>query len=118
MQASVKIERSFALTNHIFLKHMNFLNDNYGHIACVNLMAKNKKEEQTITDAFSDHIQNNPLKKVRYEYFDFHNAVKSQNYKKTNVLIEQLQPILETHDIFIEDINDNSVECFQAGPLF
>ena len=96
---------------------MSDLNQTYGHVICVNLMAKGKKEEQMITEAFETHIKSNVLQDLGYEFFDFHNAVKNQNYDKTNVLIAKLQPALESLGITVQNQEDEAIEHLQKGKL-
>ena len=76
LAASSKISRNYQLTNNSFLKHFEWMTQNYSRILCVNLMGRNKKNEQVITDTFEKHIQLNNMDNVKYEYFDFHHACK------------------------------------------
>ena len=116
-QAQIKLDRTFALTNHLFLKHMQYLNETYGYVICVNLMAKNKKEEQMITEAFETHIKANKLNETGYEYFDFHHHVKNQRFENSNALIAKLFPALDSLNFTIEDLATGTIESSQQGFL-
>jgi len=116
-QAQIKLDRTFALTNHLFLQHMKYLHETYGYVICVNLMAKNKKEEQMITEAFETHIKANVLNETGYEYFDFHHHVKNMKFENTNVLIDKLFPALDSLGFTVENISTGSLESSQDGVL-
>lgn len=115
IQAQIKLDRTFALTNHLFLKHMQFLNETYGYVICINLMAKSKKEEQMITEAFETHIRANVLNETGYEYFDFHRHVGNQKFENTNPLIDKLFPALDSLGFTIENLQNGTLELSQSG---
>ena len=103
LQAIIKLERNYELTNHVFLNHMKNLTDNYGFVICLNLMSKSRKDEQMIADAFENHLKTNVLNNVGYEYFDFHAVVQNQKYDKTNVVLYKIQPALESFGYHFEN---------------
>jgi len=115
LTAQAKITRNIDLTNNAFLKHMENINGNWGRVLCVNLMAKSKKEEQMITDTFEDLIKKNNLQNVRYEYFDFHHAVKGQRFDRVNAIIHKLQPMIENFRFYVEDTVKRTIQLTQKG---
>lgn len=117
IQTQVKIDRSYELTNHIFLNHMKYLNENYGHIICINLLSKGKKDEQMITEAFESHLRGNALQDVGYESFDFHHAVKNQKFENVNILIHKIYPALDSFGFAVYDLTKKTTESTQQGTL-
>ena len=115
MTAQTKITRSFDLTNQAFLKHFDYLNQVYGKILNVNLMAKNKPGEQMITETYESHIKNNNLANVRYEYFDFHHACKGHKFFKVNPLVLKVQPLVENFGFYAEDCQKKTILLTQRG---
>jgi len=117
ISAATKITRSYDLTNPAFLKHFEDVYNNWGRVVCVNLMAKHKKEEQMITEAYEAHIKGNNLPHVRYEYFDFHAACKGQRYDKINPLLTKLQPMIENFRFYAEDTVKKTIQLTQKGVI-
>ncbi len=78
-------------------------------------MAKNKKEEQMITEAFESHIRANVLNETGYEYFDFHRHVGNQKFENTNPLIAKLFPALDSLNFTIENMATGTLETSQSG---
>ena len=115
MTAQTKITRSYDLTNGAFGKHFEDINNNYGKVLCVNLLAKGKPQEQMITEAFEQHTKMNNLVTVRYEYFDFHHACKGQKFNKVNPLINKLTPMIENFRFYAEDSLKKAVLLTQKG---
>ncbi len=116
MTAHTKITRSFELTNQAFLKHVGFLNETYGRVLSVNLLAKGKPEEQAITDAYENHVKNNNLAHYRYEFFDFHHACKGHKFFKVNPLVLKVQSVVENFKFFAEDMQKKTILLTQKGP--
>ena len=115
LTAVAKITRNFDLTNHAFLKHVENVNANWGRVLCVNLMSKSKKEEQMITDTFEELMTKNQLSDARYEYFDFHHAVKGQRFDRVNAIIHKLQPVIENFRFYVEDTVKRTIQLTQKG---
>jgi phosphatidylinositol-bisphosphatase len=80
-------------------------------------MAKNKKEEQMITDTFEDLMKKNNPANVRYEYFDFHHAVKGQRFDRVNGIIYKLQPMIENFRFYVEDTVKRTIQLTQKGAV-
>ena len=78
-------------------------------------MAKGKKHEQMITEAFEKHIKENNLNNIKYEYFDFHYACRGQNFDKVNPLLKKLQLMNENLRFYSEDTKNGSVLSLQKG---
>jgi len=115
MSAQVKVTRSFEFTNTAFMKHIEDLNKNWGRIICLNLMSKAKKDEQAITTSFEEHMKNNNLPDVRYEFFDFHQEVKGQKFDKVNPKVESLRPVIEKFGFFVQHLQTGEVKASQTG---
>ena len=115
MTAQTKLIRSFDLTNNAFVKHFEYLNETYGRTLTVNLMAKNKPNEQMITDRYEKHISGNQLPYVRYEFFDFHHACKGHKFFKVNPLVLKVQPLIENFKFYAEDIQKKDILLTQKG---
>ena len=115
LTAQAKITRNIDLTNNAFLKHVENINGNWGKLLCVNLMAKAKKEEQMITDTYEDLMKKNNLQNARYEYFDFHHAVKGQRFDRVNAVIHKLQPMIENFRFYVEDTVKRTIQLTQKG---
>lgn len=92
------------MTAYAFSKHMHYLSENYEKIFCINLLSKDKPQEQSLTAAFETMIQLLKLDNVRYEFFDFHGACKNQKYDSLNQLITKLSLMNENFKFFAHDI--------------
>jgi hypothetical protein len=115
LTTQTKITRSYELTNGAFVKHFDSVNNDYGRVLCVNLLAKGKSGEQLITETFEQHIRGNSLGTVRYEYFDFHHACKGQKFSKVNPLIQKLTSMLENFRFYAEDTVKKQILLTQKG---
>jgi len=113
--AQIKITRNFDFTNTAFLKHIEDMNNNWGRIICLNLMSKTKKDEQTITTAFEEHMRKNNLQSVRYEFFDFHHEVKGQKFDRVNPKVEQLKTLIQRFGFYSENLSSGEVKTTQLG---
>jgi len=117
LTAQAKITRNFELTKPAFVKHCENINANWGRVLCVNLMAKHKKEEQMITDTFEELVKKNDLANIRYEYFDFHHAVRGQRFDRVNSIIHKLQPMIENFRFYVEDTVKRTIQLTQKGTV-
>ena len=115
MTAATKITRQYALTNAQYLEHFDQVTAKYGYCVCVNLLAKGKKEEQMLTEAFEVHINNNKQQHVRYEFFDFHFHTKGSKFEKLNALVLKFQLMLERFKFYAEDIKTQTALISQEG---
>eukprot|EP01017_Pseudomicrothorax_dubius_P025277 TRINITY_DN2710_c0_g1_i5.p1 TRINITY_DN2710_c0_g1~~TRINITY_DN2710_c0_g1_i5.p1 ORF type:complete len:702 (-),score=177.91 TRINITY_DN2710_c0_g1_i5:138-2243(-) len=112
--ATVRITRNYEYTNSAFLKHIDYLNANYGKVLAVNLMSLTKSGEQMITDAFEEHVKRNDLPTLRYEFFDFHYACRNRRFDRVNPLIKKLFPVADSMKFTVED-KANSYLITQKG---
>jgi len=117
LTAQTKITRSAELTTMAFMKHMNYIKDNYTKSLCVNLLTQSKIHEQLITNGFENQIKLSHLPFIRYEYFDFHEIVKGKNYEKINPFIKKLAMINQDFKFFAQDLKTNNVLLVQTGIL-
>mmetsp|Transcript_5987 Transcript_5987/g.5306 ORF Transcript_5987/g.5306 Transcript_5987/m.5306 type:complete len:268 (+) Transcript_5987:649-1452(+) len=68
-----------------------------------------------ITDGYEEHLKENGLSNVRYEFFDFHHACKGHRYDKVNPLITKLQPMIENFRFYAEDTVKKTIQLTQKG---
>lgn len=68
------------MTQKAFQLHFSKLNSVYGRIICLNLLSIKKSEEEKLTLFFEQLISMFSPEYVRYEYFDFHEECKNNQF--------------------------------------
>jgi len=117
MTTQVKVTRSVEFTNHAFIEHLKILDNDWSYVLCVNLLTQTKREEQLMTEVYEDLMKNNSFKRIRYEFFDYVNAIKTGKHDKVNIFIQKLRPVLENMAFYVEDLTNHQVKLAQRGVI-
>lgn len=120
-QQKIQITRSQPATQPAFDKHFENLQLNYGAVHVVNLLSETKPAERQLSDLYSFHIGQSPLRKARHDLlretrFDFH--AETRNSLEAAWVIRD--EIAETADVFAyflldSDRNSSRVVLQQEG---
>jgi len=68
------------LTSHVFDGHLNDIITDYNRVVMVNLVKKNKPDEQMLTKALVKMLEMQPRKNVKHIWFDFHGETHGDNF--------------------------------------
>lgn len=96
--AVARLTRSSEMNTTAFLKHFYRLKHKYNKCMCLNLLARNKVQEQQLTQEFEALVQQNQnrLKDfLKYDYFDYHQEVKDSRHSGVNALVNKYKDLIQ-----------------------
>lgn len=117
MATQLRPTRSVEFTNQAFIEHLKLLDNDWSYVLCVNLMTSTKRDEQLLTDVYENLMKGNEFKRIRYEFFDYVNVVKTGKLDKINIFIQKLRPVLENMAFYAEDLTNRQVKLAQRGVI-
>lgn len=113
----IQISRSAAATQPAVERHFRDMIDHYGKQHVVNLLSqKEGTAELQLTEAFSQAIGDLKMSdQVRITNFDFHAAVKGNQFDNLGALISQLREINKEYGFFLINTKTKVVVLKQSG---
>ncbi|CCE63659.1 hypothetical protein TPHA_0F01750 [Tetrapisispora phaffii CBS 4417] len=114
----VEIRRSIEATQPIFDKHFENLNNKYGHVNIVNLLAY-KPSEIELSKRYHDHLKNSKKfqfgEDVSLTDFDFHKETSGEGFAGVRKLIPLITESMLSLGYFSYDIKEQKVLSEQHG---
>jgi len=115
MTAQTQITRSQEMTSPAFLRHIEEIQTFYQKIFCINLMNATKPWEQIITLNYETQIKMNKLKCYKYNFFDYQNETKGDNYENLDNFIGSITGLLNIFKFFCQNTKTKEIPKEQTG---
>ncbi|KRX03656.1 hypothetical protein PPERSA_04208 [Pseudocohnilembus persalinus] len=105
-------EQNQNIQKNTFNLHFGQLIKDYQKVLCLNLLQMQNESEYFLTKEYENHIKNNKdLKQyLNYQYFDFHDQCKGNNYKSIDKLLYTLQPTIKGFNLYYEKYEGESTQ--------
>ena len=116
-QHRIQISRSQAATQPAVERHFDELVRLYGTVHVINLLSQKDGAEGLLGDSFNQHVralENSSL--VAISNFDFHQAVKGNQYENLNLLINELRSGIKKFSFFAKELTgERRILSAQSG---
>jgi hypothetical protein len=109
IKANTFITRNSTMTSPAFKKHIQEIKEDFNFVYLINLMNVNKPNEQIITENYELQIKNNQIKDLKYDFWDFQNKCKYDNYEELDNFVTRLEGVFKVFKFYHEK-NKNTLK--------